>query len=183
MKRFRQTPSLLMIFSALLMLLTVFAPDFCYARLKWKNIGPEGGEVSTLAIDPGNSNTIYAAIWGGGVFKSTNGGATWTPTNSGLTNGQVDVLAIDPSNSNIVYAGTYGGVFKSTNGGSTWTAMNSGLDNDDVTSLAIDPGNPNTVYAAILGYYGGVFKSTNGGGSWSAINSGLPKHSDLIWPS
>ena len=114
MKRFRQTPFLLTIFSMLPMLLTLFVPDFCYARLEWKSIGPEGGNIRVLAIDPSNSNIIYAGT-NGGVFKSTNGGGTWNAVNSGLTNTSVSTLAIDPSNSNIIYAGTGGGgVFKSS---------------------------------------------------------------------
>ena len=85
-----------------------------------------------LAIDPSNPSTLYAGTDYAGVFKSTNGGGTWNPINSGLSDGYVNALAIDPGNSNIVYAGTLlGGVFKSTNGGDTWNPINSGMTSTD----------------------------------------------------
>jgi len=62
-----------------------------------------------LAIDPKNPSIIYAGTYGGGVFESTNGGASWSAINSGLTNLDVLALAIDPKNPSIIYAGTYGG--------------------------------------------------------------------------
>src|SRR5204862_1753586 len=90
------------------------------------------------AIDPQRSATLYAGTYGG-VSKSTDGGATWTASNTGLTNTEVNVLAIDPQTPAILYAGTYyDGVFKSTDGGATWTASNTGLpSNNHVAALAI----------------------------------------------
>ena len=131
----------------------------------WTSNGPEGGTINALAIDPSSSQTVYAGTQGGGVFKSTNDGASWSAVISGLT---VYSLAIDPSSSQTVYAGSYGCVFKSTNGGGTWSADTSGLSTTAVHSLAIDPSSSQTVYA---GTSGGVFKSTNGGASWSAVTS------------
>ncbi len=65
---------------------------------------------------------------GGGVFKSTNGGAAWSAVNTGLTNTDVYALAIDPATPSTLYAGTVSdGVFKSTNGGAVWSAVNTGL--------------------------------------------------------
>ncbi|MBZ5728082.1 MAG: IPT/TIG domain-containing protein [Acidobacteriia bacterium] len=128
-----------------------------------------------LAIDPSNPATLYAAEYGGGVFKSINGGASWTASSSGLTNLGVLALVVDPSNPATLYAGTTkGGVFRSTNGGASWSASNPGLPYD-VRALAIDPWNPATLYAGIDAgsNAGGVYKSSNGGASWSASNSGL----------
>ena len=113
MERFRQTSFLLMIFSTLPMLLALFVPDFCYARMKWKSIGPEGGEVFSLTIDPGNSSIIYAGTNNGGVSKSINGGSTWSPFNSGRSETNVAAIAIHPQNSIKIYLSTRGGVFKS----------------------------------------------------------------------
>ena len=104
----------------------------------WKSIGPEGGDVRALAIDPQTPTTVYAGIWGGGVFKSTNGGASWSAINNGLTE-NVKVLAIDPQTPSTVYAGTEYGVFKTTNGGANWNAINNGLTSTNVQALAIDP--------------------------------------------
>ena len=137
---------------------------------EWTSHGPEGGYVRSLAINPNTPSTIYAGTWGGGVFKSTNGGGNWTAMNTGLTSTYVYALAIDPNTPLTIYAGTSGGVFKSTNGGGNWTAMNTGLTNTYVHALAIDPNTPLTIYA---GTWGGVFKSTNGGGNWTAMNTGL----------
>jgi photosystem II stability/assembly factor-like uncharacterized protein len=113
-------------------------------------------------VDPQNPDTLYAAGAFGdpgrdGVFKSSDGGASWNAINSGLpARSGVHVLAIDPQNSRTVYAGSSGsGVFKSVDGGEGWSAVNSGLTTLSVNSLAIDPQDSSTVYAATAG--GGVF--------------------------
>ena len=100
------------------------------------------------------------ARYDGGVFKSTDGGGSWTAINTGLTNTEVQALAIDPSAPGTLYAGTYaGGVFKSTDAGVSWTEMNAGLATPNVTALAIDPTLPTKLYAGTdVGVYdiGGV---------------------------
>jgi photosystem II stability/assembly factor-like uncharacterized protein len=75
--------------------------------------GSDDYSVFSLAIDPQNPNTLYAG-GGAGVFKTTDGGASWSAVNSGLTSLLVTSLAIDPQNSNTVYAGSAGGVFAIT---------------------------------------------------------------------
>src|SRR5207249_4553661 len=120
---------------------------------------------TALAIDPTNSNIIYTAgpdIDSGGTFKaiykSTDGGGSWSASNDGL---QVDpndenfwgvsALAIDPGNPGIVLAGaTFDGVFKRSNGG-RWSAFNVGLTNLTTNALAVDPSNPNIVYTGTDG--------------------------------
>jgi photosystem II stability/assembly factor-like uncharacterized protein len=139
--------------------------------------------VLLLAIDPVRSNVLYAATsnndWAGapaflGLYKSTDGGASWSPINQGLdeiadAHAPVNALVLDPDRPNILYLATSGyGVFKSSDGGATWAAFNSGLTNLDVRSLAlVRPGaeahrdhrpgalGPDTLYA---GTPGGVFK-------------------------
>jgi hypothetical protein len=69
-KKFRPTIIFMVKFCMLAMILATLAPDFCYAGLKWKSIGPEGGNVRSIAIDPSNSSILYAGTYGGGVFKS-----------------------------------------------------------------------------------------------------------------
>ncbi len=78
--------------------------------------GPPGGTVLALAIDPANPATLYAGT-NGGVYKSADGGSSWTTVNSGVPLGTIaQALAIDPSTPATLYAGTSdGGVFKSTN--------------------------------------------------------------------
>ena len=120
----------------------------------WTAHGPYGGHIVALAIDPLTPSTLYAGTegQGGGVFRSTDSGATWTIT--GLPGWSVPALGIDPLTPSTPYAGTYGeggGVFRSTNSGATWT--NTGLPpSTAVWALAMDPLTPSTLYA---GTYGG----------------------------
>jgi photosystem II stability/assembly factor-like uncharacterized protein len=138
----------------------------------WTTNGPAGAIIRELAIDPANPATLYAGTYGGGVFKSSNSGGTWSTVNTGLTTLYVLALAIDPSAPATLYAGTHsGGLFKSTNGGESWSAINTGLTTPHVTALAIDPSAPATLYAGTFDR--GVFKSTDSGGRWAAINNGL----------
>jgi len=95
------------------------------------------------------------------VFKSTDGGVSWSAFNNGLTNTVVQALALDPQTPAIIYAGTRGGgVFKSTDGGASWSAFNNGLTNTVVQALAIDPQTPAIIYAGTYG--SGVFSMQQG---------------------
>jgi hypothetical protein len=99
--------------AGLLVLLTMSQASEVSARNNvWTSIGPEGGCIFALAIDPQNPNTLYAGTswrwgegtWGNGVFKTTEGGGNWV--NTGLTGTTILALAIDPQHPNTVYAGT-----------------------------------------------------------------------------
>jgi photosystem II stability/assembly factor-like uncharacterized protein len=145
--------------------------------------GIPGCCVSALAIDPGDSNTIYAAWTSGqaarvgGIFKSADGGTTWIALDSDLAGGGVLTLAVDPQNPATLYALTSPGFLflMSTNSGANWnTAKLPGW----VQTFAIDPQNPATIYAAAIPSTGGaggsgVFKTTDGGESWNAANAGI----------
>lgn len=149
------------VLSLVFVLLCCFVGLSCTATT-WQAIGPFGGDVHSLDIDPSNSQIIYAGtgnvMVGGKAFKSTGGGATWTAVNIGLTHGNyVDSLTLEPSNSQILYAGTWGGgVFKSTDSGASWAEANIGLTNSLVSSLAIDHRNSQILFA---GTDGGVYKT------------------------
>jgi hypothetical protein len=80
MKRFTEICIFLLPLWILAMILGLVAPDFCHAGLKWRSIGPEGGSVGSVVIDPINSSIVYAGSDGGGVFKSTNRGAPGAPS-------------------------------------------------------------------------------------------------------
>ncbi len=127
--------------------------------------------ITALAIDPVTPTNLYAGTYGGGVFKSTDGGTSWSPT--GLTNAIVSALAINPQSPSTIYVGTdSGGVFKTMDGGANWSPS---LISIPASTLVIDPLTPDTLYA---GDYGGdVYKSTDGGASWNAIRRG-----SLAWP-
>ncbi len=97
-----------------------FLPSrFAHAGLnQWSSIGPEGGIIISITIDPTHPNTLYAGTNGGKLFKSVNGGGSRYASNQGLSGMNISSLAIDPLNSSILYAGTFGGgVFKTTVGG------------------------------------------------------------------
>ena len=121
------------------------------------------GNITALAIDPQRPTTLYAGTSDRGVFKTTDGGATWSAT--GLANVYVSALAIDPVTPTTLYAVAWGGLYKSTDGGANWNPIND-LTGVGVSSLAIDPQTPTTLYGWT--YHDGVFKSTDGGASWSA---------------
>ncbi len=149
-----------------------------------------------LALNPANPQVVYAAMWerirhpdrrvmGGptsGIYRSQDGGTTWTPLTSGLPTGpQVGRigLALAPSNPQVIYAvyadrtGYFLGIYRSTDGGDTWIRRDSGdLPGSFYSSygwyfgnLRVDPQNENTVYA--LGIE--LFRSTNGGLSWTSL--------------
>jgi PKD repeat protein/photosystem II stability/assembly factor-like uncharacterized protein len=146
---------------------------------QWVSVsnGLKGGFIRSIAINPTETQTIYAGTDGsmfvGGVLKSIDSGSNWAQMNTGLTNTHVYALAIDPKNTQVVYTATTGsGVFKSTDGGSNWTQI--GLTNINISSLAIDPKNSQVIYAGTSGglLNSGIFKSTDGGANWAKMNTG-----------
>jgi len=144
----------------------------------WISRGLAGETIYSLAIDPKTPSTLYAGVYGeeGGVFKTTDGGGSWTAAHTGLASVIIMSLAVDPELTTTLYAGTGNrGVFKSMDGGGTWNITNIGLKNSIVDALAIDPTIPTTLYAGTSG--GGVFKSVDGGVHWNAANTGMPRAS------
>jgi photosystem II stability/assembly factor-like uncharacterized protein len=124
--------------------------------------------VSAVAVDPAHASVIYAATFGGGVFKSTNGGHTWRAINHGLSNLFVQGLAVDPLTPSTLFAatdGAGGGVFRSADGGATWVRR---LGPGPFRSVVIDPINPSNVYAgASARGFGAVYRSSDGGDTWN----------------
>ncbi len=141
----------------------------------WTHLPLYGGYITSLVLDPSTPSTLYAGTYGG-VFRSTDSGATWTACSSGMTSLTVQTLSVDPSTPSTLYAGTYDrGVFRSTDSGATWTACSTGILQLRVWALAINPSTSSTLYA---GTWGGVFRSTDSGATWSA-SSGLPN--STVW--
>ena len=125
----------------------------------WSLVPALGYISGTLLVDPQDSRTIYAAGSREGLLKSSDGGSTWTASNSGLPANGIYGLALDPTNHNTVYVGTTRGLFKSTDGGSNWSSTNSGLTNTWVSTVAVDAQNSGIAYAATSER---IFKSTDG---------------------
>jgi len=132
--------------------------------IDWDLAGGTGvgtGKFYALAVDPQDSRTAYVGTKEKGVYRTADGGTSWTPR--GLDTKTVRALAIHPDDSETIYAGTRSyGIFKSTDGGASWPL--SGLGGCDVFAIAINPHNPEFVYA---GTYGdGVWVSYDGGHNW-----------------
>jgi photosystem II stability/assembly factor-like uncharacterized protein len=153
---------------------------------KWTRLGPDGGSISALVIDPQNTDTLYAAT-GNGVFKSTDGAANWRYASAGLPNRVIITLILDPNNPATLYAALDGeGIFKTTDGGVTWNGARAGIPilygptgYGDVVSIAIDRDDSMTLYA---GTERGVYKSIDGGANWTESNSGLPVSPSGCYP-
>jgi photosystem II stability/assembly factor-like uncharacterized protein len=138
----------------------------------WSTLGLANANVNLLATDPAQPNTLYAAAISvcpgtSGVprlFKSTDGGTSWTSINRGLGEilanpAPLNSLVVDPAQAGVLYLATGGyGVFRSIDGGATWRPFNDGLTNLDVRALALTGGSPNIVYA---GTPGGIFRITD----------------------
>lgn len=137
--------------------------------------------VRRVAINPSNANEIYACIDAGeGLYRSTDGGNTWSRVNLGPPAGVITASArtyvFAPSNSNIRYASfgswdTSGGFYRTTDGGNTWTEVGGSTITRTVIAVAIHPTNPDIVLAGTA--YGGLYRSTDGGNSWTLVSGGL----------
>ncbi len=144
----------------------------------WTSRGPDniGGRTRSLLIHPTNPNILFAGSVSGGIWKSVNGGTTWTAINDRLPCLAIGSLAFDPKNPQIMYAGTGEGVFngdaiggigiyKSTDGGTTWAIIPATQGWDNVCRIAVNPSNTNVILFSKR--YGGILRTTNGGASWS----------------
>jgi photosystem II stability/assembly factor-like uncharacterized protein len=171
------------------------SPD---AGKTWTRAGLEDTHTITgLVIDPKNANVVYAASMGHvftpgqhrGVFKTTDGGRTWTRVlfvndSTGAIN-----LVMDPRHSSVLYAamwqafrtpwtlssgGAGSGIYKSTDGGAHWTNISRrpGLPRDLLgkIGIAVSASNPNVVYATMQARGGGVFRSADAGATWTRVN-------------
>jgi photosystem II stability/assembly factor-like uncharacterized protein len=159
---------------------------------KWEHLGLEKTDhISKIIINPENSDEVYAAALGGvwasnedrGVFKTTDGGKTWTKilfVNDGT--GCAD-LAMDPSNANILYAamwdfrrkaytfrsgGPGSGLYRTTDAGKSWNKVDVASDMGELGRIAVafSPISPNIIYALIESKKSGLYRSTDSGKTW-----------------
>ncbi len=145
------------------------------ATSAWVELGPRSwtrttgwnpgvGRVTSVAVNPTNTNIIYVSSPGGGIWKTIDGGTNWTPLidgNSAYMN--VFNLAISPSNTNIIFAAATGtGVIKSVDAGQTWTMT--GTTSFNPKKILVHPTNSNKVFVTTPV---GIFESADGGTSWN----------------
>ncbi|MAN59413.1 MAG: glycosyl hydrolase [Flavobacteriaceae bacterium] len=174
----------------------------------WKNMGLKDSQhISRIVVHPDDSDTVWVTaqgpLWnkGGdrGLFKTTDGGKTWTKTLGDSEWTGVTDLELDPNNMDRLYAATWqhhrtvaaymgggpkSGIYRSDDGGETWTELENGLPKSNMgkIGLAVSPHDSNTIYAAIElnRRKGGLFMSTDGGNSWTkqsdAVSGGTGPH-------
>jgi photosystem II stability/assembly factor-like uncharacterized protein len=158
-----------------------------FKGLHYRLVGPSrGGRVTTVTGVPSEPKTFYMGVASGGLFRTSDGGATWVP----LTDGQVPLgstgaIAVADSDPKVLYLGTGSddvrsnvstgrGLYKSTDEGKTWTFI--GLhDTGQIGGIRIHPTNPNTLWVAAQGDAfknnpeRGIFKSADGGAAWKKV--------------
>ncbi len=192
----------------------------------WKHLGLEDGyQIGGLAIDPKNENRVFVAMLGHpygpnaerGVYRTTDGGKTFTKAFYIDENTGAIQVAIDPSNSNIIYAdmfaarqgpwengeftGPNSGLFKSTDGGNTWKRLEKGLPGKveglGRIGFCVAPSMPNRLFAVVSSKkQGGLYRSDDGGESWTLLSSDIrywdrgddfaemkvdPKNADIVY--
>ncbi len=160
------------------------APHGPFHALKFRSIGPDSGRLDAVAGVPGNPSVYYVGGLGG-LFKSTDGGSSFTSVFNEPGVSSIGAIAVAPSNSNVVYAGTGepnirndiatgDGMWRSDNAGKTWRHI--GLEGSaHIAQIAVDARDANIVYVAAEGpIYGrgavrGIYKSTDGGARWQHV--------------
>ena len=156
----------------------------------WSFIGPANiaGRVRIVRYHPTDARIAFAGSASGGLFKSTDGGLTWTAKTDQLPTLAVSSLAFDPVDPNIMYMGTgegsnnwdavYGdGLYKSTDAGETWTNIMAGVINEldlAVNEIVVHPQDRNLIFAATTygSGSGALMRSTDGGGEWKSVLNG-----------
>lgn len=154
--------------SALLLALAVPVPVFAGYQT-WTGTGPRARSIEQIVRDPHNARRFWAASFGAGVYRSIDGGVSWTSERTGFFNTFVRCIAVNPVHSDSVWAGTNDGVYLSADGGTTWTQKLA--TTRSVRAIAIHPIKRGTVYAGVFGL--GVYKSLNAGATWNPTNLGL----------
>ncbi|HEV2880956.1 MAG TPA: carboxypeptidase regulatory-like domain-containing protein [Pyrinomonadaceae bacterium] len=147
----------------------------------WEDIGPGnvGGRSRALLVNPVDPNIMYTAGVAGGIWKSTNAGASWAPLDDFMPNIAVTCMAFDPDNPDIIWAGTGegffnadavrgAGIFRSTNAGANWFRLpaTNNINFFFVQDLVVSPADSNHIYAATRT---GVHRSLDGGVTWTNV--------------
>lgn len=157
------------------------APLRIDANQNYQGSGPCSGLVADIAIDPAGATdrVIYIAAAGGGIWKSTDGGATWVAKTNALAGEVIHAVALDPGDSSIVYAGTgfFGGsvgLFKSIDGGETWMLLGSTLFAPRSIAQIVLPSHDVVLVATNSGLYRSVDGGLNFGSNAPLFNNNAP---------
>lgn len=154
--------------------------------LEWREIGPyRGGRSAAVAGIPDDRDTYYFGATGGGVWKTRNGGGSWSNVSDGYFGGSIGAVAVSEWDPNVIYVGTGektvrgnvspgDGMWKSVDAGDSWTRA--GLeDSQHISRVRIHPRNPDVAYAAVMGHlFGpneqrGVYRTVDGGKRWEQV--------------
>ncbi len=128
--------------------------------------------VTAVAVNPANSNIVFAGTASGGLFVTADGGSSWQPATTGLpTSSQwVTALAIDPTTPTTVYVSFANhDIYKSSDGGSTWSSSSAGMASEEVISSIQISDKPAVMYA--MSNTGDLYQSTDAGADWSAVST------------
>src|ERR1035438_5023437 len=149
---------------------------------------------SVVWVGTGEADNRQSSSWGDGVYKSVNGGLTWTKMGLEETR-HIGKIVVDPADPNVVWIAAAGhlwgsnaerGVYKTTDGGATWKKVLYRDENTGAIDLAMDPRDHNVVFAAMYqrqrkgwGFNGGgpgsgIYRTTDGGDTWTETGNGLP---------
>jgi len=143
------------------------------AATNWIAVGPEGGNIKSLAFHPSNPSQITALISGypSSIYRTTNGGQSWARI--AVINENLYDIDYDPLNGNILYAPSSSRLYKSTNGGGSWSSFSLPSSSYFTGALAVHPTSPNILYGCGYSYSGSNYyicflKSTDSGANWAA---------------
>jgi photosystem II stability/assembly factor-like uncharacterized protein len=164
-------------FSSAKWLITLTVVLLCSATLwagPWTVLGPDGGDVRSLAYDPHNPDRIFLGTSTGTIFVSNDAGQNWSRfAHPGADDYVLDHIAINQKDSNIMYVSAWsvqsqqvGEVFRTTDGGKTWEQL-PGMHGKSVRAMAIAASDPNVI---VTGALEGVFRSKDGGSSWERMS-------------
>jgi photosystem II stability/assembly factor-like uncharacterized protein len=138
-----------------------------------QNVRPAFEHVHALAFDI-EARTVWLGAHTG-LFRSENGGMSWSKVRLPVGHNDPDVMAVTPHprDTAVLYVATHeAGVLKTTDGGRTWSEVNSGLGGLDVHGLAIDPNVPDKLHALVRDRGEGLYRTTNGGQKWVRVDDG-----------
>lgn len=158
----------------------------------WESWGSTSGRVNSIAVSPGDSQVVLLGTSTGGIWRSTDGGASFIPVSDDQADLEVGYLAFSKSNPSIAYAGMGdtklgylgSGVLKTTDEGATWTRVSNNTlpAPGSISRLEVDPTNSNRVYVAQYAVAsgakvkaGGLYLSTDGGINWNKVLAGAAR--------